>query len=64
MSLFALIIALVLVGLLLYAINAYVPMDPGVKKLLNIVVIVVLVIWLMSALGLLDDLRTIRVPKL
>jgi hypothetical protein len=64
MSLLGLIIALVLVGLALWAINAYIPMEATIKRILNIVVIVVVVIWLLYVFGLLGELRTIRVPRL
>ena len=64
MSLLGLIIALVLVGLALYVINAYIPMEATIKRILNIVVIVVVVIWLLYVFGLLGELSTIRVPRL
>jgi hypothetical protein len=63
MSLLSLIIALVVVGVLLWLINTYVPMDPKVKTILNIAVIVILVIWLLYAFGVMDDLRSVRVPR-
>jgi len=64
MSLLGLILALTLIGLLVWAINAYIPMQPTVKRILNIAVVVVIIIWLLYAFGLLDELRTIRVPRL
>ena len=48
MDLFSLIIVLVIVGLVLWAINAFIPMQPQVKQILNVVVVVVLVVWLLS----------------
>lgn len=63
MSLLTLIIALVVVGIVLYAINRFVPMEGSIKKLLNIVVILVLVVWLLQAFGLLDFLGTVHVGK-
>ena len=61
MSLLTLIVTLMLVGGLMWLINAYVPMSAGIKKLLNIAVIVILVLWLLHALGLLGSLNTVRV---
>lgn len=52
MSLIGLIIALAVVGLILYLINKYVPMQPPIKMILNVVVIVILVIWLLKETGL------------
>jgi len=53
MSLISLIIVLVIVGVLLWAINAYIPMEPHIKKILNVVVIAVVLIWLCYAFGIL-----------
>lgn len=63
MSLLSLVIALVVVGIVLWALNAFVPMDATVKRILNIVVILVLVVWLLSAFGVLDAFSTVRVPR-
>jgi len=60
MSLLYLVITLVVVGVLLWVINTYVPMDPKIKRALNIVVIVVVAIWLLKALGVIEFLREIK----
>ena len=59
MSLLSLIVAIVVVGILLYVINAYVPMEARVKQILNLVVILILVVWLLRASGLLAALGRI-----
>lgn len=56
MSLINVIIVLVVVGFLLWAINRFIPMEGWVKKLLNVVVIIILVIWLLKAFGLIGAL--------
>lgn len=61
MSILTIIIVLVVAGVILYLINAYVPMQAGIKKLLNIVVIIILVLWLLKALGLFDALKSARI---
>jgi hypothetical protein len=61
MSLITIIIVLIVVGVLLYLVNAYIPMDRRVKSILNAVVIIVLVIWLLKAFGLLDSLGSVKV---
>ena len=61
MPLITLIVTLVIVGVILWAINAYIPMQPTIKKILNVVVVIVVVLWLLSAFGLLGDIRTLRV---
>ena len=61
MPLITLIVTLVIVGVILWAINAYIPMQPTIKKILNVVVVIVVVLYLLSAFGLLGDIRTLRV---
>ena len=63
MSLINLVITLIVVGVLLWLINAYIPMDGKIKKILNIVVVVVVVLWLLSAFGILGHSGDIRVPQ-
>jgi hypothetical protein len=61
MSLLELIVVFVVVGLALYLINRYIPMEPRVKQLMNIAVIIVLVLWLLRVTGLLNSLSGIRI---
>ena len=63
MPLIQLIIILVLVGVVLWVINSYIPMQPTIKKILNVVVIIVVVIWLLSVFGVIGDISTIRVGR-
>jgi hypothetical protein len=60
-SLISLIVVLVIVGLILYCVNAFIPMDATVKKILNIAVVVFLIIWLLQATGLLSGVNDIRI---
>lgn len=62
MSILSLIVALVVVGILLWLVNAYIPMDGKIKTILNIVVVVIVVIWLLNVFGLLPPLSSARVP--
>jgi len=45
-------IVLVVVGVLLWLVNTYIPMASGVKSLLNAVVIIFLIVWLLRVFGL------------
>jgi UDP-N-acetylmuramyl pentapeptide phosphotransferase/UDP-N-acetylglucosamine-1-phosphate transferase len=63
MSLISLIITLIVVGVLLWLVNNYIPMDGKIKRILNIVVVVAVVVWLLNLLGLMDSLRGIRVGR-
>lgn len=51
MSILTLFLVLIIVGVLLYLINTYVPMDAKIKSLLNIVAVVATVLWLLKAFG-------------
>lgn len=61
MSLVELVIILIVVGVVLYLINSYIPMQPTIKKILNAVVVIVVILWLLSAFGVIDSLDTIRI---
>jgi hypothetical protein len=60
---FTLIFILVVIGLILWAINAYIPMQPTIKKILNIAVVVLVVLWLASVFGLIPSAANIRVGR-
>ncbi len=61
MPLITLIITLAVVGLILWVINTYLPMDGKIKKILNIVVVIVVILWLLSAFGLLAPISSMRI---
>jgi hypothetical protein len=63
MPLIQLVIGLVVVGVLLWAINAYIPMDGSIKKILNGVVVFAVILYLLSAFGVLDSISGIRIGR-
>jgi hypothetical protein len=63
MPLVNLIIILVVVGVILWVINNYIPMDRKIKSILNIVVVIIVIIWLLSVFGVIGSLSGIRVGK-
>ena len=64
MSLISLVITLIVVGVLLWLVNTYVPMDAKIKKILNAVVVIVAVLWLLSVFGVIGALSGVRIPQL
>ena len=64
MPLTTLVITLIVVGVLLWLVNTYIPMDGKIKKILNVVVVICVVVWLLYAFGVLDRAGEIRVPQL
>ena len=61
MDLIQVVIVLFVVGVLLWLVNNYIPMDSKIKQILNIVVVVAVILWLLKVFGLLGFLRGIRV---
>ena len=61
MPLIQLVIVLVVFGVILWAINTYIPMDGAIKKILNVVVILVVVLFVLSAFGLVGPMQVIRI---
>lgn len=57
MPLLNVLIVLIVVGVLLWLVNSYIPMDRKIKNILNVVVVIAVVLWLLQAFGLLDSLR-------
>jgi len=63
MSLISIAITLIVVGVLLWLVNNYIPMDGKIKNILNIVVVVVVVLWLLNVFGVFDHVRGIHVQS-
>lgn len=61
MSLVSVLLVLIVVGVILWLINSYIPMDRKIKNILNIVVVIVVVLWLLRAFGVLDSLNNVRI---
>jgi len=65
MPLISLVIVLVVVGVLLYVVNRFIPMEANIKSILNAVVIVAVILWLLAVfLGGFGNLSTVQVPTL
>lgn len=56
MTLLGLIVLFIVVGVIMYLVNTYIPMAQPIKTLLNVAVVIVLVLFLINALGLLGPL--------
>jgi len=60
MPILTIIIVLIVVGVLLWLVNTYIPMDSKIKNILNVVVVIVVVIWLLKAFGVLNSLGNLN----
>ena len=63
MPLVHVVLVLVVVGVLLWLLNTYIPMDSKIKGILNIVVVVAVVLWLLRAFGILGSLSEFRIGR-
>jgi hypothetical protein len=63
MPLIQVVIVLIVVGVLLWLVNRFIPMAGSIKTILNAVVVIAVVLWLLSVFGILSSLSTIHVGK-
>ncbi|GFO62828.1 hypothetical protein M1B72_19475 [Geomonas paludis] len=63
MPLVHVILVLIVVGVLLWLVNTYIPMAGSIKSILNAVVVIVVVLWLLNVFGLMHNLTNLRVGK-
>ncbi|MDR3527803.1 MAG: hypothetical protein P4L57_11025 [Rhizomicrobium sp.] len=63
MSLITVIAILIVVGVLLWLVNTYIPMQGTIKQILNAVVVIAVVLWLLQMTGALATLRDIRIGR-
>lgn len=61
MSILSILILIVVIGVVLWLVNTYIPMDPKIKTILNVVVVVLLVVMILRISGLWDYLASARV---
>jgi hypothetical protein len=60
MDLISIVIVLVVVGFVLWLINTFVPMAGSIKTILNAVVVIFVLIWLLSSLGIISGFGQMR----
>ena len=61
MPLVQVLFTLIVVGVILWLINRFIPMVGSIKSILNAVVVICVVMWLLSVFGLLHSLSRLRV---
>ncbi len=60
MTLLNIFIVLIIVGVLLYIINRFIPMDSNIKSILNIVAVIVVIVWLLKVFGIFGSISNIK----
>lgn len=63
MPLLQVVIVLIVVGVLLWLVNRYIPMQSTIKSILNAVVVIAVVIWILNLFGLFQTFSSIHVGK-
>ena len=61
MPLVQVVVVLIVVGILLWLFNRFIPMQGTIKSILNAVVVITVVLWLLNVFGLMSYLSHIRV---
>lgn len=61
LSLVQLVLILVVVGVLLWLVNNFIPMQGSIKRILNAVVVIAVVLWLLNVFGLFSSISGLRV---
>ena len=62
MPLITVVLTLIVVGVLLWLVNNYIPMAGSIKTILNAVVVIAVVLWLLYGFGVLGHSGEIRLP--
>ncbi len=63
MPLVHVVLVLIVVGVLLWLVNSYIPMAGSIKSILNAVVVIAVVLWLLTVFGLMSEISNIKVGK-
>jgi len=61
MPLLTILLVIIVVGVLLWLINTFIPMAHNIKTILNVVVVIVLIAWLLKVFGILNTLMGIHI---
>jgi hypothetical protein len=63
MPIIQVVVVLIVVGVVLWLINRFIPMAGSIKTILNVVVVIVIILWLLSVFGILSSFSNIRVGR-
>jgi predicted membrane protein len=62
MPLLGVVLALIVVGVVLWLINSFIPMQGTIKTILNLVVVIAVILWLLHGFGILNNAGEIHLP--
>jgi hypothetical protein len=61
MPLLQILLVLITIGVLLWLVNRFIPMERTIKSILNAIVIIGVVLWLLNVFGLFQSLSRVRI---
>jgi hypothetical protein len=61
MPILTILLVLVVVGVILWLVNSFIPMDRKIKSILNVVVVILVIIWLLQAFGLFSSFKNMHI---
>jgi hypothetical protein len=61
MSIISVVVVLIVIGVLLWAIGSFIPMDARMLMIIRGVVLIAVIIWLLQVFGLLGTIGTARI---
>lgn len=64
MSLIAIVLTLIVVGVLLWLMETYIPMNATIKRIIQAIVVIVVVLWLLQVFGVLGAVNSVKVVPL
>ncbi|HEY5227571.1 MAG TPA: Thivi_2564 family membrane protein [Opitutaceae bacterium] len=62
MPLINVVLTLIVVGVILWAINRFIPMQGTIKSILNIVVVIAVILWLLYGFGVISSSGNVTIP--
>jgi hypothetical protein len=61
MSVLSILLVIIIAGVLLWLVNTYIPMDGTIKKIFNVVVVILVIVWLLKVFGIFSYLSNVHV---
>jgi hypothetical protein len=63
MPLLYIVLVLIIIGVLLWLVNNYIPMAGSIRAILNAVVVIAVCVWVLKAAGLWNQLAQYQLPR-
>jgi len=63
MPLLQVVLSLIVVGVLLWLVNSFIPMANSIKSILNAVVVIAVVVWLLNVFGLWQSIQNFKIGR-